>query len=573
MTLKEHDRPKLKVVFCWHMHQPDYRNLRDGEFQLPWTYLHAMKDYVDMVAHLENLPQARVVVNFTPILLEQIDDYSRQIQSYFRLNSVLKDPMLNALVDPASLRDDDHRRSLIKNCLRANEEHQINRFKPYQRLASMGHWLGSHPEQIRYVNGQYFVDLMMWYHLAWLGETVLSSNLQIKILVQKAGDYTSHDRRELLGIIGTLLKGLVPRYRTLMENGQIELSFSPYSHPIIPLLIDVNCARESMPDITLPVMETYPGGVERATWHLQQGIDCFTHFFGCKPKGCWLSEGGLSEAAIRLLDDFDIRWTAGGESVLRNSLSIRDQNHGQSKETFLYQPYRLTGQDCCSFFRDDELSDLIGFTYSEWHGDDAVANFVHRLETIDLHPETESGAVVSIILDGENAWDHYPDNAYHFLHGLYQSLSNHSRLQLVTFSDCLEDPLNISAELNNLVGGSWVYGTFSTWIGDEIKNRAWEMLADAKRSFDGVVGSEKLTGSQMRLAAKQLAICESSDWFWWFGDYNPAITVTDFERLYRMHLANLYQCIGIEPPAYLGEVFTHGSGNPIFGGVMRHGKE
>lgn len=562
---------KLKVVFCWHMHQPDYRDRGTGEFQLPWTYLHGIKDYVDMVGHLENNPQARVVINFAPILLQQIDEYSQQVWRYFHDNTVIKDSLLNALVEPTLPTAQEYRHTLIKSCLRANQQHLIGRFDAYQRLADLGHWLDSHPEEIGYLHSQYFVDLLMWYHLAWLGETVRHDNARVAALIEQGCGYTYQDRRELLTIIGGLLAQLISRYKTLMDHGQIELAMSPYSHSIIPLLIDINCARQAMPDITMPVVASYPGGLERARWHLQQGIDVFKHYFSRKPSGCWLSEGGLSEEAIGLLDEFEFLWTAGGESVLRNSLGSDPHQSCNDKNDFLYRSYRLGGNNTACFFRDDELSDLIGFTYSSWHGDDAVANFTHRLETIAQHPGRENGGVISIILDGENAWEHFPQNAYHFLQGLYQSLVDNPWLELATFSDCLSSDQQASATLEHMVAGSWVYGTFSTWIGDTQKNRAWEMLVEAKQSCDRLFASGTLSQQQMELAQYQLAICESSDWFWWFGDYNPADTVSDFERLFRMHLANLYQCLELQPPAYLNEVFTHGGGNPLHGGVMRAG--
>ncbi|HKK14845.1 MAG TPA: glycoside hydrolase, partial [Gammaproteobacteria bacterium] len=220
------------------------------------------------------------------------------------------------------------------------------------------------------------------------------------------------------------------------------------------------------------------------------------------------------------------------------------------------------------FFRDDGLSDLIGFTYSDWHGDDAVANLVHHLENI---AEVTTDAVVPVILDGENAWEYYPDNGYHFLSGLYERLAAHPRLQLTTFSDCLAgDPT--PGRLDRLVAGSWVYGTFSTWIGDRDKNRGWDMLREAKLAFDAFAGARDVDAGRLDLARHQLAVCEGSDWFWWFGDYNPADTVTDFDRLFRMHLANLYQLLGQEPPEYLSHAFSHGTGRPERGGVMRHGQ-
>jgi alpha-amylase/alpha-mannosidase (GH57 family) len=177
--------------------------------------------------------------------------------------------------------------------------------------------------------------------------------------------------------------------------------------------------------------------------------------------------------------------------------------------------------------------------------------------------------VVAIIMDGENAWEHYPENAYHFLGALYRRLTEHPQIALTTFSEYME--AHNARRLPKLTAGSWVYGTLSTWIGNPDKNRGWEMLADAKRAFDDAV--ESLEAREREAAEIQLAVCEGSDWFWWFGDYNPAAVVSDFERLYRQHLTNLYQLIHREPPEYLGHVFAHGRGAPVHGGVMRPGQE
>jgi alpha-amylase/alpha-mannosidase (GH57 family) len=224
------------------------------------------------------------------------------------------------------------------------------------------------------------------------------------------------------------------------------------------------------------------------------------------------------------------------------------------------------------FFRDDGLSDLIGFTYSDWHADDAVANLIKHLENIAAACQHEPNRLVSIILDGENAWEYYPENGYYFLHALYSKLASHPSLELTTYSECLQQHCEVST-LSHVVAGSWVYGTFSTWIGEPDKNRGWDMLGDAKHAFDASVAAGQLDERHRRLAEEQLAICEGSDWFWWFGDYNPAESVRDFEHLYRLHLSNLYQILGAEPPAYLSEVFTHGSGTPAMGGTMRKGQE
>lgn len=558
---------KLKVALFWHMHQPQYQDQISGEYHLPWTYLHAIKDYVDMAAHLEAQPMGRAVINFAPILLEQIDDYTRQIRGFLDNSSPLRDPLLMALVGPVLPSALESNISLINACLRANRDRLINRFPAYRRLADMATLFTQNPETLDYLHGQFIVDLVMWYHLAWLGETVRRADTRVRALIEKGNGYTLHDRRLLLLIIAELIETVIPRYRALAQRGQVELAMSPYAHPIVPLLLDLRSAHEAMPNAPLPVADHYPGGEERARWHIRQGQRVFEKYFGIKPAGCWPSEGSISAPAMRLFNEAGFSWVASGANVLNNSIL---KSGGGSA----LRPHQaFTVKDCgdiAAFFRDDGLSDLIGFTYSNWHADDAVANLLHHLDNIAQgHPHPDQ-SVISIILDGENAWEYFPENGYYFLSILYQRIAEHPRLQLTTYSEALQQ--NISrAELPQLVAGSWVYGTFSTWIGDPEKNRGWDMLVDAKNTFDRVCATGQLSGAKLERAQHQLAICEGSDWFWWFGGYNPESTVSDFERLFRQHLTNLYQMLGEESPEYLAHAFTQGSGAPSMGGVMRPG--
>src|SRR3569833_2124985 len=440
---------RLKVVLCWHMHLPEYRDLSSGEYQLPWTYLHAIKDYVDMAAHLEQTPGARAVVNFAPVLLDQISDYAKQISGYMKDASALRDPLLAALDAPALPVRQEHRLALIKTCLRANKARMIEAFAPYRCLARMA---------------------------------------------------------------------------------------------------------------------AYPGGEERARWHIEKGLASFERHFGFRPKGCWPSEGGVSGATLALLDEYGFRWTASGGGVLDHSLKAAGVNPVIKREQTLYRPYQFEGRgDIACFFRDDNLSDLIGFKYATWHGDDAVANLVHHLENIANAVDGGEPYVVPIILDGENAWEYYPNNGYYFLSALYKKLAAHPRIELTTFSDYL-DQYQRRAVLPHLVAGRKMYGTFSTWIGDKDKNRAWDMLGEVKRAYDHALATGYLVGEAREAAEQQLAACEGSDWCWWFGDYNPSQTVSDFERLYRLHLANLWHLIGEEPPEYLSHAMSHGGD----GGAVQH---
>jgi alpha-amylase/alpha-mannosidase (GH57 family) len=562
----------LKVVLCWHMHQPEYRDLTTGEYQLPWTYLHAIKDYVDMASHLEACPQAKAVVNFGPILLEQIEDYANQSRSFLEHGTAIRDPLLAALDMPVLPADQAERIALITACLRANEERVISRYAAFRRLADMARSILDDQESSAYVNDQFLLDLVTWYHLGWLGETVRRENSMVSYLIDQAVDFSQQDRRSLLQIICDILSSIIPRYRRLAESGQVELSMSPYAHPIVPLAIDFASAREALPDVPLPSLERYPGGEARVDWHIDEGKRIFEHYFGSVPAGCWPSEGSVSDATVATLAKAGYEWIASGEGVLFNSLVDNDDNPNPDERSWLYRMYRDKKSGLGLFFRDDNLSDLIGFTYAGWHADDAVADLIHHLEGIADLCRDQQDAVVPIIMDGENAWEYYPENGYHFLSALYRQLSDHPGIELTTFSrfqaDCDEHQ-----PLPSLVAGSWVYGNFSTWIGDAEKNRAWEILGEVKRVYDDAVRAGKFTDERTAQIERQLAVCEGSDWCWWFGEYNPTETVSDFESLYRQHIANLYRLMDVDPPEYLSQALSHGGGMPTLGGVIRPGRE
>ncbi len=559
----------LRLVLCWHMHQPQYGDWLSREYKLPWSYLHAIKDYVDMAAHLEAEPRAKAVVNFAPILLEQLEDYAAQVKAFLHDHKAIRDPLLAALVDPVLPPQPEQRQTLIHNCMRINRERVINRFPAYKRLIELAEPFLTDRTELLYISDQLLADVLFWYHLGWMAETVRRNDVRVQRWQEQGNNFSLHDRRELLILIGELLTAVIGRYAELADRGQIELSVSPYAHPIMPLMLDIQSAREAMPDSQLPELEFYQGGEQRVRWHLREGIAVFERCFGRKPAGCWPSEGGVSKQALDLLEEYRFSWAASGESVLRNSLFESLGEKAAAESDAVLKGYRVGKGNTVCFFRDDNLSDEIGFNYSTWHADDAVANFINHLEHI---AEAHKGRnlVLPVILDGENAWEHYPDNGYYFLSTLYERLAEHPTLNLSTFSECLEAGIEIGG-LSTMVSGSWVYGSFSTWIGDRDKNRGWDMLGEAKRAFDKACSGGELDSARLRAAERQLAICEGSDWFWWFGDYNPAHSVSDFEGLFRLHLSSLYQLLGLEPPEHLAHAFSRGSGAPERGGVMRHG--
>jgi len=328
------------------------------------------------------------------------------------------------------------------------------------------------------------------------------------------------DRKQLLKLIGELVTGIIPRYRKLAESGQIEISATPHYHPLAPLLIDFASAKEAMPDAPLPKSPHYPRGRQRVTAHIQLAKKSHRERFGMEPQGMWPAEGSISTETLEVLAAEGCHWAASGEAVLVNSLR-QVQPSVPERAQYLYRPYSLTsssGKNLQCFFRDDSLSDLIGFEYSRWHGKDAAKHFIEQVEKIGIHAPDGETPVVSVILDGENAWEYYPYNGFYFLDGLYAELEAHANIHTSTFSNYLGSAATRTdsaqvGKLPRIVAGSWVYGNFSTWIGSPDKNRAWDLLCVAKQSYDLVIGSERLSQAEQDAAEKQLCSCESSDWF------------------------------------------------------------
>ncbi|HTL91761.1 MAG TPA: glycoside hydrolase family 57 protein [Steroidobacteraceae bacterium] len=571
---------RLPVVLLWHMHQPQYRDALTGQYVLPWTYLHAIKDYTDMAAHLEGNPAARAVVNFTPVLLEQLEEISRRVGEHLRTGSALPDPVLALLGPDPVPAEPAGRLELLRACLKAQRKQMIERFGPYLELATIAETLGT-LERVSYASDQLIHDLAVWYHLAWLGETVRRSDTLVSSLTQQGRAFTDVQRRDLLSLIGNLVASIVPRYRQLSERGQCELSVTPYGHPIMPLLLDFHAARDAVPNMQLPKHPAYPGGAERAQWHIRESLRVFRQAFGSDPSGCWPSEGAISRGSLELLDRAGFKWAATSANVLQGALARNAPQAARDSDAY-NRPYRLPGGNMLEFFRDDTLSDLIGFTYATWHGDDAAHNLVNELahlarqyaDSATAEPQGKNTNdarkrhAVLIALDGENAWEHYPFNGYYFLRALYSLLAAHPQLELTTLSDCVARGVE-PVPLVNVVAGSWVHGTLATWMGDAAKNRAWDLLCEAKVAFDGIMASGALDAPQRAATERQLALCESSDWFWWFGDYNPADAVSQFDSLYRRQLVVLYRLLGLPPPESLAQPISIGRGRPEHGGVMR----
>lgn len=513
---------------------------------------------------LEECPNACAVVNFSASLIEQINEYSREFDDYLRQQKPFNDAILFALSQDTIPAASGLRQQIVKQCVRANEKNLIQRYPHYQSLVKLAQGADKDSAVLTYYTEQYFFDLLVWYHLAWLGETIKQRNQEAQYLINKGRNFDSADRQLLIKLLHQIIRNIIPQYKTLQQRGQIELSLTPDNHPILPLLISLDKAKEAMPDAPLP-QGLYDGGLQRAENHITQGLDIFQQNFATTPSGCWPSEGGLCIDTLKLLSNNNFKWTASGGNVLKNSLKI---NHHEGD--CIHHGFRFGGQETACFFRDDHLSDLIGFSFQDWEPQRAIEHLVEGLLNIRTACHQAPDAVVPIILDGENCWEYYQQNGYLFLKALYQTLSEHPLIKLSTFSQYLEESHQIRT-LDRLVAGSWVYGDFSTWIGSADKNRAWDLLIKAKHDYDRSIGS--LPPQQQKEAERQLAVCEASDWFWWFGDYNAQESVHDFDHLFRLHLTNLYKILKLDPPEQLQKVISQGGGTPEMDGTMRRSNQ
>ena len=584
--------PKLLISLYWHMHQPDYRDLLSGEYVLPWTYLHAIKDYSDMAFHLENNVKARASFNFVPILLDQLEDYAAQFDS-----KIIRDPLL-ALLSRPSLEglSVEQCELIVESCFKSHHEKMLSPYGQYQRLFNL-YQVGSQAGDdvnLQYFSAQYKTDLLVWYHLAWMGESIKKNNVLVKSLIEKGSHFDSVDRMALFTLIGEIISQLIPRYKDLQQKGQIEISTTPHQHPILPLLLDLKSTLDAMPGAALPLNAQYNGGEARAISHIKNAQTSHQHRFGHKPTGMWPAEGAVSKAALMIMAQQGVQWAASGEGVLTNSLHKSNPVKALvSRQEYLYKPYKITdgSDEIVCFFRDDRLSDKIGFEYAKMHSTDAVRDFVRELEHIHATYQKPENPVVSVILDGENAWEYYPYNGYYFLTELYQALANHPDIEMVTQSEILQaiktpelakisepSPYKIfCGNLPEIAAGSWVYGSFSTWIGSKDKNRGWDLLCEAKKIYDTVFEAGDLSTKEKQLCEDQLAVCEGSDWFWWLGDYNSAASVNSFDQLYRRNLSNLYMLLKQPIPADLlkpinEEVLAQLS-NAMLSGTMKRGQE
>ncbi|MDR3580319.1 MAG: glycoside hydrolase family 57 protein [Oryzomonas sp.] len=538
----------LDVVIIWHMHQPYYKDPLKNEYALPWTYLHGIKDYFDMPAIVEDTPGAKAVFNLVPSLLEQIQDYAA---------GTAIDPFLKmGKAAPADLMEDD-RIFLLENFFSANRQRMIEPSRRYLELLYMAGEgkPGSARDRVRHFSDQDLLDLQVLFFLAWTGEASRRRYPAFAELVAKGEEFTAADKELLFATQQELLQAIIPCYKRLHQAGRVELAVSPYYHPILPLLCDVRSAQTAMPRVTLPAAAfRHP---EDARAQVRRGIDYFEQVFGFAPAGMWPSEGSVSNEALEIIANSGISWIATDEDILVKSL---EGGLGDHKER-LYRPWRFVCRhgEIGAFFRDHQLSDLVGFTYSQWDASRAVADFCGRLHAIKGRGSGE-GKVIPICLDGENAWEYYPNNAYDFLQGLYRGIAESPALNLTLCSDVLARS-TFDGRLHGIHPGSWINANYGIWIGHPEENLAWDLLdgtRNAAVSHNPAVAEALASGipsadADVETICRSLYAAEGSDWFWWYGDDHFSPHSDRFDRLFRQHLMNVYRLLGIDTPLELLE--------------------
>jgi alpha-amylase/alpha-mannosidase (GH57 family) len=530
-----------RVAILWHMHQPFYEDLMTHEHILPWVRLHALKDYYGMVALLREFPEVRVTFNLVPSLLVQLEAFAADRA---------RDRYLELSLKPADELSDADTAFIVANFFHAQRQRMIEAYPRYNEL------LERRSASAKF-SADDLRDLQVWHKLVWMDPSYLSTDGRILGLLSKGRRFTEDDKALLRTVELELLNRVIPEYRDAAARGQVEISTSPFYHPILPLLCDTDVYLRTHPGTNMPRRPfQHPDDAEE---QLARAVACHERLFGHRPVGLWPSEGSVSDAMVPLVAKAGFSWMATDEQILAQSLGLtltRDEyGHAEQPER-LYRAYRVgaLGADVADgvhvgcVFRDHVLSDRIGFVYSGWAPEVAADDFVGRLLEAGRRYEAKKGggeAVVPIILDGENAWEHFEGGGRPFLRALYRRLSAHSELQTVTMADACAGG---SQALSDIFPGSWIDANFYIWIGHRDDQQAWGQLADARDALDIVArspcaGDAGPTALDQARAREEVLIAEGSDWFWWYGDDHSSDHDLEFDDLFRRHLRNVYRLL------------------------------
>jgi len=522
------------------MHQPYYKDPSNGLYRLPWVRLHGTKDYLDMLEIIKDFPKIKQNFNLVPSLLEQLVDYS---------DNGARDIYLERTIKPAQDLTETDRMFMLENFFLA---HWDNMIKPFPRYYELLVKRGTHliksdlPRSIKYFTDQDFLDLQVFFNLCWIDPLFRENDQFLKQLVEKGHGYTEDEKSLLISRQLDILKRIIPAYGEMAASGQAELSFTPFYHPILPLLCDTDISRVAMPNVRLPRRRfMHPEDAEK---QVKMGIDYFESLFRFRPSGMWPSEGSVSEEVLKMVSRLGIEWVATDEGVLSASLGtgLRDGSGCLPAPQRLYRPYQHEGVSMV--FRDHAVSDLIGFVYSQWEPKKAADDLINRL--LSIRNALPSGAphVVPVILDGENAWEHYKNDGRDFFLYLYERLSNEERLRTVTISEYVRN-IDKGEKLDHLHPGSWINANYGIWIGHEEDNLSWDYLTETRAALEQFQKANP--DKDLEKAWKSIYIAEGSDWNWWYGDEHSTETEEDFDELFRLNLMHVYREMGKDVPAHL----------------------
>jgi alpha-amylase/alpha-mannosidase (GH57 family) len=548
---------EVRVAFLWHQHQPYYPDDVAGENPMPWVRLHGVKDYYGMALHLLEFPEMRCTINLVPSLLLQLQAYTDRGAT---------DQFLLVSRRPADGLSENDCLFLLDNFFMADPAQMIRPYRRYTELhLRRGVGRDTARQALRRFHERDLRDLQVWFNLAWVHPLAFERDPRLRELRDKGAHFTEVEKNWLLDQHLEILRAIIPLHQKLAETGQVELTTTPYYHPILPLLLDKKLAREAMPDVKLP---RYAGGYpEDAAVHVRRAVEQHTQLFGKPPLGMWPSEGSVCQAMLPLLAQHGIRWIATDEEILSASTHgfVSRDNRGYVRNPDqMYRPYKVAeaGQELAIVFRDHALSDMIGFHYQRSEPVAAAEDFIRHLRSIGQAVSGNQPALVSVILDGENCWEYYPGGGVAFLRALYERCVRTRDLKPARIGSFLEEypPRDT---LPRLFAGSWISHNFAIWIGHEEDNTAWDALHRAREHLLQRAQLGHIPAERIRRAWEELYIAEGSDWFWWFGEDHSSAQDALFDYLFRKHLQNIYILLSDTPPVELARPISRRSQRAI----------
>lgn len=508
----------IDLAFLWHMHQPRYAHPESGRVVVPWVRLHACSGYLDMARMFERHPEIRATVNFVPSLIEQIEE----------MLAGTKDDLEQLTERPTDTLDKNEQKALVARSFSVSQRAILTRPRFVSLLEKRN---AKHPFNVADLR-----DLSCLFALGWFGFAAHEDDPEIGKLDRKGHAYTEEDKAYLLRAIRKAAGNVLPAWRALVAQGRLELSTSPYYHPIVPLLLDTDVARRSLPHDPLPERFSAPGDAKE---QIMRALRAHERAFGNKARGMWPPEGSVSSEAVELYKKCGVEWLCGDVHTLGRSLP----HPAHAPHTRLHQHRGMP-----MAFRDQDISDRIGFRYAHMPESAAVDDFVHAVQ----HLGGKDGAVF-VFLDGENPWETFGHRGEPFLETLYQRLAiekHAGRIATRTMSEVVQSR-GPGTPLPDLFPGSWISSAYRIWIGDGAKNRAWSALRAAHERFAAARASRKADDPGVARAHEHLLVAEGSDWFWWFGEPNSSAEDPLYDELFRGHLRAAYAALGETPPASL----------------------